>query len=112
MGNKARSIDRAFYFFGYTTFISLCTFIQVKNKTVGVARQQLHFLCSDKENEESFALRWALLARKCGSINSGSPSRLRVYTSLAESEALEVLSPSGALSTQIIIANPLIKAIP
>jgi hypothetical protein len=22
-----------------------------KNKTVGVARQQLHFLCSDKENE-------------------------------------------------------------
>jgi len=92
----------------------LCTFIQVKNKTVGVARQQLHFLCSDKENEakESFALRWALLARKCGSINSGSPSRLRVYTSLAESEALEVLSPSGALITQIIFANPLIKAIP
>ena len=32
-----------------------------KSKTVGVARQQLHFLCSDKENEakESFALRWA-----------------------------------------------------
>ena len=58
------------------------------------------------------ALRWALLARKCGSINSGSPSRLRVYTSLAESEALEVLSPSGALITQIIFANPLIKAIP
>ncbi len=30
-----------------------------KIKTVGVARQQRHFLCSDKENEakESFALR-------------------------------------------------------
>ena len=29
------------------------------SKTVGVARQQRHFLCSDKENEakESFALR-------------------------------------------------------
>jgi hypothetical protein len=37
----------------------------VKSKTVGVARQQLHFLCSDKENEakESLALRWACLAR-------------------------------------------------
>jgi hypothetical protein len=30
-----------------------------KSKTVGVARQQLHLLCSDKENEakESLALR-------------------------------------------------------
>jgi hypothetical protein len=30
-----------------------------KSKTVGVARQQRHFLCSDKENEkkESLALR-------------------------------------------------------
>ena len=25
--------------------------IKDQNKTVGVARQQLHFLCSDKENE-------------------------------------------------------------
>jgi hypothetical protein len=24
---------------------------KIKSKTVGVARQQLHFLCSDKENE-------------------------------------------------------------
>jgi hypothetical protein len=34
-------------------------------KTVGVARLQLHFLCSDKENEakENLALRWACLAR-------------------------------------------------
>jgi len=39
--------------------------LKTKAKTVGVARQQLHFLCSDKENEakESFALRWAYLAR-------------------------------------------------
>jgi hypothetical protein len=36
-----------------------------KSKTVGVARQQLHFLCGDKENEakESLALRWACFAR-------------------------------------------------
>jgi hypothetical protein len=34
-------------------------------KTVGVARQQRHFLCSDKENEakESSTLRWACFAR-------------------------------------------------
>jgi hypothetical protein len=40
--------------------------IKVKIKTVGVARQQLHFLYRDKENEakESFALRWACLVRK------------------------------------------------
>ena len=71
-----------------------------KSKTVGVARQQLHFLCSDKENEakESLALRLALLARKGGSINSGSSSRLKGYTSLAGSEALESLSFCGVLN--------------
>jgi len=43
-----------------------------KIKTVGVARQQLHFLCGDKENEakESLALRWACLARNGGNLNS------------------------------------------
>jgi len=42
-----------------------------KIKVVGVARQQLHFLCSDKVNEakESFALRWACLARQGGNLN-------------------------------------------
>ncbi|MDG5468677.1 hypothetical protein P9J64_10155 [Deltaproteobacteria bacterium IMCC39524] len=37
-----------------------------KTKTVGVARQQRHFLCSNKENEakESLTLRWACCARK------------------------------------------------
>jgi hypothetical protein len=37
-----------------------------KSKTVGVARQQLHFLCGDKENEakESLALRLACLVRE------------------------------------------------
>jgi len=37
-----------------------------------VARQQFHFLCSDKEKEakESLALRWACLARQGGNINS------------------------------------------
>jgi len=36
-----------------------------KNKVVGVARQQRHFLCSDKENEakESLTLRWACFTR-------------------------------------------------
>ena len=47
---------------------------KIKCKIVGVARQQLHFLCGDKENEakESFALRWALLAREGGYFNSVS----------------------------------------
>jgi hypothetical protein len=42
-------------------------------KIVGVARQQRHFLCSDKENEakESLTLRWACLARNGGNLNSG-----------------------------------------
>jgi len=40
--------------------------MNIKAETVGVARQQLHFLCSDKENEakESLALRWACFVRK------------------------------------------------
>jgi hypothetical protein len=68
-----------------------------KSKTVGVARQQLHFLCSDKENEakESFALRWACLARQGGNINSDCAKRLSGYMSPAGPEALENLSFSG-----------------
>ena len=68
-------------------------------KTVGVARQQLHFLCSDKENEakESFALRWALLAREDGNLNSEKIIRLILYTSRAGTEALESLSFYGGL---------------
>jgi len=36
-----------------------------KSRTVGVARQQRHFLCSDKENDakESSTLRWAGFTR-------------------------------------------------
>jgi hypothetical protein len=39
--------------------------LKFNNKTVGVARQQRHFLCGDKENEakESLALRLACLVR-------------------------------------------------
>ena len=50
-----------------------------KIKVVGVARQQLHFLCDDKENEakESFALRLACLGRKGGNLNSGYSDRSR-----------------------------------
>jgi hypothetical protein len=66
---------------------------KTKSKTVGVARQQLHFLCSDKENEakESFALRWACLARKDGNLNLDQTIRLSLYVSLAGPEALESL---------------------
>jgi len=68
-------------------------------KTVGVARQQLHILCSDKENEakESFALRWAGLARQGGNLNSVKTVRLNVYISPVGSEALESLSFCGGL---------------
>ena len=73
--------------------------IKVKIKTVGVARQQLHFLCSDKENEakESLALRWALLSREVGNLNSEKIIRLILYTSRAGFEALESLSFCGGL---------------
>jgi len=72
---------------------------EVKRKTVGVARQQLHFLCSDKENEakENLALRWACLARKGGNLKSNQTNRLSLYTSPAEPEALESLSFCGGL---------------
>jgi len=59
---------------GESVDLFLCPLeLKHQNKTVGVARQQLHFLCSDKENEakESFALRWACLARQGGNLNSG-----------------------------------------
>jgi len=53
--------------------LSLFRNFKDKIKVVGVARQQLHFLCNDKENEakESLALRWACLGRSGGNINSG-----------------------------------------
>ena len=61
-----------------------------KSKTVGVARQQLHFLCSDKENEakESLALRWACLVRNGGNLNSDGSYRSRPQLSPAGDEAL------------------------
>ena len=73
--------------------------IQRQSKTVGVARQQLHFLCSDKENEakESFALRWACLVRQGGNLNSVKTVRLNVYISPAGDEALESLYFCGGL---------------
>jgi hypothetical protein len=44
----------------------LFSFCRLQSRTVGVARQQLHFLCSDKVNEakESLTLRLACCARK------------------------------------------------
>ena len=58
---------------GLSVALFHCTLeLKFKSKTVRVARLQLHFLCSDKENEakESLALRWACLARKGGDLNS------------------------------------------
>jgi len=66
---------------------------EVKRKTVGVARQQLHFLCSDKENEakENLALRWAYLAREGGNLNQKCSCREKSYASPTGDEALESL---------------------
>ncbi len=70
-----------------------------KSKTVGVARQQLHFLCSDKENEakENLALRWACLVRQGGNFNTDNSNRSKVCTYPAGPEALESLSCCGKL---------------
>ena len=65
-----------------------------KIKVVGIARQQLHFLCSDKENEakESFALRLACLVRYGDNLNTDGSNRSRVQVSRAGDEALVSLS--------------------
>ena len=76
---------------GESVDLFLCPLeFKFKIRTVGVARQQRHFLCSDKENEakESFALRWACLARNGGGINLHCSKRSRAYASPAEAEAL------------------------
>ena len=81
-----------------------------KSKTVGVARQQLHFLCSDKENEakESLTLRWACLVHEDGNLNSGQSIRLVFCTSPAGPEALESLSFYGGLQRESYFqASPL-----
>jgi len=64
-----------------------------QSKIVGVARQQLHFLCSDKENEakESLALRWACLARQGGNLNPNGSYRTKACAPPASPEALESL---------------------
>ena len=85
---------------------------QFKNKikTVGVARQQLHFLCSDKENEakESLALRWACLVLKGGNLNPDGSERSGACASPAGAEALESLSFCGGLSSvEVVLAFPL-----
>jgi hypothetical protein len=71
----------------------------LKTRIVGVARQQLHFLWSDKESEakESSALRWACLARYRGNLNSEYSNCSIAYTSPAGSETLVSLSCCGGL---------------
>jgi len=73
--------------------------VKDKIKVVGVARQQLHFLCSDKENEakESLALRWACLVRQGSIINSDCSNRSIVQVSPVGDEALESLSICGGV---------------
>jgi len=63
-----------------------------------VARQQRHFLCSDKENEakESSTLRWACFARYHGNLNAEKFIRRSCYCSPVVDEALEVLFSSGS----------------
>ena len=85
---------------GSSVVLFHCTLeLKDQSKTVGVARQQLHFLCGDKENEakESFALRLACLARQGGGLNPDYSYRSRAYASLAGAEALESLSDCGGL---------------
>jgi len=41
---------------GYCRAFFITQEFKYKGKTVGVARQQLHFLCSDKENEAKESL--------------------------------------------------------
>jgi len=81
---------------------------KAKNKTVGVARQQRHFLCGDKENEakESLALRWACLARYRGNINSEKLIRRPCNRSPVLDEALENLYYSGRPKMEASYANP------
>ena len=106
---------------GSVDFASCTLQFKDKIKTVGVARQQLHFLCSDKENEanESFAvrfiyivnyvldlyiaLRWACLVRQGGNINSGCSNRSKIQISPVGDEALESLSLLWRVVTIVII---------
>jgi len=88
---------------GLSVALFHCTLeLKFKSKTVGVARQQLHFLCSDKENEaeESLALRWACLVRQGGNLNPGSSYRSRAQLSPAGDEALVSLCFCGGQQRQ------------
>jgi len=88
---------------GLSVALFHCTLeLKFKSKTVRVARLQLHFLCSDKENEakESLALRWACLVRKCGNLNTDASNRSRVQVSPAGDEALVSLSFCGGQQRQ------------
>jgi hypothetical protein len=91
VGNEERPPDRYSVAFFCRTFSP-----KDKSKTVGFARQQLHFLCGDKENEakENLALRLACLARYHSNINSAKIIRQSSYCSPVVDEALEDLSSS------------------
>jgi len=89
-------------------FFVECWISKGKNQTVGVARQQRHFLCGDKENEakENLALRWACLARYRGNINSEKLIRRSCNRSPVLDEALENLYYSGRPKREASYANP------
>jgi len=82
----------------------LLEFLTLKSssKTVGVALQQLHFLCSDKENEakENLSPSGGHVVRAVSL--AASQSRCEIERSTRPPfgpEALEVLSCSGTLGT-------------
>jgi len=89
-------------------FFVECWTSKRKNQTVGFARQQLHFLCGDKENEakENLALRWACLACYRSNINSEKLNRRPCNRSPVLDEALENLYYSGRPKMVASYANP------
>jgi hypothetical protein len=85
-------------------FVELCN-SKTKAKPSGFPDSNFIFFVATKptgsilesEAKESFALRWACLARQGGNLNSGKTVRLNVYISPAGDEALESLSFCGGL---------------
>jgi hypothetical protein len=75
---------------------------KVTSKTVGIARQQLHFLCSDKENEAKETLSpsggHVLCAVSLAASQSSCEMKQSTYLPFGP-EALEVLSRSATFST-------------
>ena len=70
---------------------------KTKAKPSGLPDSNFIFFVATKKTKQkkAWALRWALLAREGGNLNSEKIIRLILYTSRAGSEALESLSDCG-----------------